>query len=112
MGEGWVAHKGFMSLFGRGYLVVYACLFPDGTIYDVTEMSVCQGMLSSAAFRQLGPDCCKVWLHFSNPEAGRQRQRHQPPHEAAGGRQRQRHQPPHEAAGGRKNKRQKGRRRR
>ncbi len=98
MGEGWVTQQGFWSFLNQGELVIYACLHPDGAIYDVTELSVCQGMLDSGAFRQLGVDCCKVWLHFGNPDAARQRQRYQAPQE-----------PP---AGGRKNKRPKGRRRR
>ena len=83
-GEGWVTRKGFLSFFSMGQFVVYACLFPDGQIYDVTELSVCQGMLDSAAFRQLGPDCCKVWLHFGNPDAANRRQRYQPPNESSG----------------------------
>ena len=85
-GEGWVTRKGFWSFVGGGDYVVYACLFPDGQIYDVTEASVCQGMLDTAVFRQLGPDCHQVWLHFGNPEAANRRQRYQPPNESAGGR--------------------------
>lgn len=101
-GEGWVTQSGW---FGFGDYVVYASLFPDGTIYDVTELSVCQGMLNSAAFRQLGSDCCKVWLHFGDPEASKQRQRHQAPNET-GGRK-------NETAGGKKNKgRNRGKKRR
>ena len=69
---------------GLGEYVVYASLFPDGDIYDVTELSICQGMLECQAFRQLGPDCCKVWLHFGNPDAANRRQRYQPANESAG----------------------------
>ncbi|KAA6423225.1 MAG: hypothetical protein FRX49_07212, partial [Trebouxia sp. A1-2] len=98
MGEGWVTQQGFWSFLNQGELVIYACLHPDGAIYDVTELSVCQGMLDSGAFRQLGVDCCKVWLHFGNPDTTRQRQRYQPAHDFP--------------TGNRKNKRAKGRRRR
>ncbi|KAL3150637.1 hypothetical protein ABBQ32_000438 [Trebouxia sp. C0010 RCD-2024] len=85
-GEGWVTRKGLWAFMGGGVYVVYACLFPDGHVYDVSELSICQGMLDSAAFRQLGADCCKVWLHFGNPEAANRRQRYQPPNESSGGR--------------------------
>ena len=83
-GEGWVTRRGFWSFIGGGEYVVYACLWPDGQIYDLTEQSICQGMLDTAVFRQLGPDCHQVWLHFNNPEAANRRQRYQPRNESAG----------------------------
>lgn len=94
-GEGWVTRRGrgLWSFMGGGECVVYACLWPDGQIYDVTEQCICQGMLDSAVFRQLGPDCHHVWLHFSNPEAANRRQRYQPPDQSAGGRKKSKKAP-------------------
>lgn len=96
-GEGWVTKKSSWFSFGSYEVIIYACLGPTGEIYDVTESSVCHGMLQSAAFRQLGPDSCKVWLSFGPPDSTRHR-----------GKQKVQQ----ETAGGRKNRRQKGRRRR
>lgn len=70
-----------MGIFSQEY-TVYACLHPDGDIYEVTELATCQGMLNSTVFQQLGADCCKVWLTF-NPQTShrdRQKQRQQERH--------------------------------
>lgn len=75
-GEGWVTVKYFGLFNLTTEYVVYACLQPDGEIFDVTELATCQGMLRSQAFRLQGADCCKVWLTFNPQQTQREKQQH------------------------------------
>ena len=94
--------------------VVYACLDPDGDVYEVTEGAKCQGILHSEAFMSFGSDSCKVWLTFGNANTthrDRQKQQQQDRRQERYARQQQRQQSTNEDAGGRK-KGRKGRKRR
>ena len=110
-GDGWVTykHNGFYRLFNQE-LLVYACLHPEGDIYDVTELATCQGMLDSQTFRQLGVDCCKIWLTF-NPQTTHQERRKQQRHERQERGYQQQQSTPNSNAGGQKRGRKSRKRR-
>lgn len=113
-GDGWV-HLKQAGLFGfNPEYVVYACLHPDGDVYELTEGAKCQGLLDSETFLSSRADCCKVWFTFGPQTTHKDRQKQQQQdqrQERYTRHQQQQQQSTSENAGGRK-KGRKGRKRR